>query len=64
MEREPKVEIKAGGFIVYCLDENRILYQSEGKDRMIEKIVADDIAFGHAYQLNHRVKIFEGMYKC
>lgn len=64
MEKEPKIEVKVGGFTVYCVDENKILYQSEGKNRMIEELVARDIGIGHATQLNHTVKIFEGRYKC
>lgn len=61
MERpKPKEFLIAGkGFTIYCQTEDRILYTSEGKDLMVERIVAEKTAYGYAYDLGHRVLIID-----
>lgn len=61
MERpKPKEILTASkGFTVYCETEDRILYSSEGKNEMVERIVAQNTAYGHANDLGHEVLIIE-----
>lgn len=61
MERpKPKEILVAGrGFTVYCQTEDRILYISEGKNLMVERIVAENTAYGHADDLGHKVYIID-----
>ena len=46
-------------FVVFCEDEGRTLYESFGENIQIERIVAENTAYGHANDLGHKVLIFE-----
>ncbi len=56
---EGKESMSAGYFTVYCVNEGRTLYSSAGKNKQIERFVAERTAFGHANDLGHRVYVFE-----
>jgi hypothetical protein len=55
----PKEQPQKSYFTVYCQDEGRFIYESSGKNKQIERIVAESIAYGHANDLGHKVYIFE-----
>jgi len=55
----PKEQLQKPYFTVYCQDEERFIYKSSGLNKQIERIVAENIAYGHANDLGHRVYIFE-----
>jgi hypothetical protein len=55
----PKEGLRKPYFTVYCQDEGRFIYESSGINKQIERIVAENIAYGHANDLGHKVYIFE-----
>ncbi len=54
-----KKEVSLPFFVVYCETEDKVLYESAGKNEMIEGIVAQQTATEHADMLNHRVFILK-----